>query len=66
MLDYLEAERSVAERASKRPEQGVSYRLRVIKGSGGLLELVEERPRLTWFQEWARAMHMSGTGGWGY
>ena len=47
---------SHAARAERRRLPGVKYRLRVIPGSEGLLELVEEPPRRTWFQEWARAM----------
>ena len=45
-------------RAHRIRRPGVPYKLRVIDGSGGMLELVEEdpRPRAHWFFEWARAL----------
>lgn len=50
-------------RAHRQRQQGVEYKLRVIEGSGGLLELVEQQPRRrSWFHDWARAMQFSGWG----
>ena len=50
-------------RAHRPRQDGVQYKLRVIEGSGGLLELVEEQPRnRSWFHDWARAMQFSGWG----
>jgi len=49
------------DRAQRCRQPGVQYKLRVIEGSGGLLELVEqESPGRHWFMEWARAMQHSG------
>ena len=47
-------------RAHQRRQEGVQYKLRLIHGSGGLLELVEEQPPRHWFSEWARIMHLTG------
>ena len=48
-------------RAQRRAVDGVQYELRVIEGSNGMLELVEEPSRdKHWFHEWARLMHLSG------
>lgn len=43
---------------------GVPYKLSVIDGSGGMLQLVEEdrRPKAHWFFEWTRAMQFSNYG----
>jgi dethiobiotin synthetase len=50
-------------RAHRQRREGVEYKLRVIEGSGGLLELVEKQPqRRSWFHDWARAMQFSGWG----
>ena len=46
----------IEQRAQKRRKPGVEYRLRVIKGSDGMLELVEVRPPRHWLDEWARIM----------
>jgi len=61
----MNAERALIEqqtvRAERRREDGVEYKLRVIHGSGGKLELVEEPPRNQhWFHEWARIMYLTG------
>ncbi len=41
----------------------VKYKLRVIEGSGGMLELIEEeQPKVHWFLEWARATQDIGWG----
>jgi dethiobiotin synthetase len=56
------AEQRIA-RAHRQRQEGVEYELRVIEGSGGLLELVEHRrPQRSWFHDWARAMQFSGWG----
>ena len=48
-------------RAQRQRQDGVPYELRVIEGTGGMLELVEEPSRNEhWFHEWARLMHLSG------
>jgi hypothetical protein len=47
-------------RAHRRRKQGVEYKLRVIHGSGGMLELVEEEKPRHWFAEWARIMQLTG------
>ena len=48
-------------RAQRQRQDGVQYELRVIEGTGGMLELVEEPSREKhWFHEWARLMHLSG------
>ena len=52
-------------RAHQRRKDGVKYELRVIEGSGGLLELVEEPPKESWFHEWARIMYLMQRSGWG-
>jgi len=53
--------REYMDRAHRRPQAGVEYELRVIHGSGGMLELVEKEPRRRhWFMEWARAMQYGG------
>jgi len=49
-------------RAHRQRQEGVEYKLRVIEGSGGLLELVEKQPQRSWFHDWARAMPF---GSWG-
>ncbi|MEM6999969.1 MAG: hypothetical protein AAF529_04240 [Pseudomonadota bacterium] len=59
--DVLHAQQTV--RAHRRRQDGADYKLRVIPNSGGMLELVEQRPQQHWFVEWARAMQLSG---WGY
>ncbi len=47
------------QRAHRRRREGVEYKLRVIPGSDGLLELVEVRePNL--FIEWARLVQLTG------
>ncbi|MEM7077502.1 MAG: hypothetical protein AAF513_02635 [Pseudomonadota bacterium] len=51
------------QRAHLRPQAGVDYRVRVIPGSGGQLELVEQEPKRSTFLEWSRMMHYSG---WGF
>jgi len=48
------------ERAHRCRKPGVKYTLRLIEGSGGQLELVEEKPRPSLFTEWARVMQFSG------
>jgi len=51
------------ERAHRQRQDGVEYKLRVIEGSDGLLELVEIQPqRRSWFHDWARAMQFSSWG----
>ncbi len=47
------------QRAHRRRKAGVKYRLRVIPGSDGLLELVEVHEPNP-FLEWARLMQLSG------
>jgi hypothetical protein len=54
---------SAAVRAHRRRKDGVEYRLQMIPGSDGLLELVEQRPKPSRFAEWARAMQFTG---WGF
>ena len=50
-------------RAHRERQDGVEYKLRVIEGSQGQLELVEKQPRRrSWFDDWARAMQFSGFG----
>ena len=57
--DLLSEQRSF--RAQRERQDGVQYELRVIEGTGGMLELVEEPSRKEhWFHEWARLMHLSG------
>ena len=51
-----------AQRAHRRRQDGVQYKLRVISGSGGMLELVEEEPPRHWFHEWSRIMQLTGWG----
>ncbi len=63
MNDELLLAQRRLERATVSPEPGVQYKLRVIENSGGMLELVEERPKLHWFLEWASVMQRSG---WGF
>ena len=47
-------------RAHQRRQDGVEYKLRVVPGSGGMLELVEQPPKPSgWFAEYARAMQMT-------
>lgn len=47
-------------RAHQRRQDGVAYKLRVVPGSGGLLELVEQPPKPSgWFAEYARAMQLT-------
>ena len=64
---YIEPEllALVETRAHRRRKDGVEYKLRVIEGSSGLLELVEEPPKQSWFQEWARIMYLMQRSGWG-
>lgn len=58
--ERLRAEQKIV-RAERRREHGVEYKLRVIEGSGGMLELVEKPPRSKhWFHEWARLMYLTG------
>ncbi len=57
-----EVQKNRIERAGKRPQEGVKYKLRVIHGSGGMLELVEEEPPRSWYMEWARLMQHAGWG----
>ena len=59
-LEIPEQMEPQAVRAHRRRKDGVKYTLRVIEGSGGLLELVEERPRPSAFSEWARVMQYTG------
>ena len=59
-LEVPELVEQQAVRAHRRRKDGVKYTLRVIKGSDGLLELVEERPRPSAFSEWARVMQYTG------
>ena len=48
-------------RAQQVRQPGVQYKLRVIAGTGGLLELVEQPPQAKgWFAEYARVMQFSG------
>ena len=47
-------------RAYRRRDPGKDYRLRVVPGTHGLLELIEVPPKRTLFQEWARAMQFAG------
>ena len=50
-------------RAHRERQEGVEYKLRVIEGSNGMLELVEKQPRhRSWFHDWARAMQFSSLG----
>ena len=61
MYELLGQERrSVEERASKLRKEGVEYKLRVIPGTGGKLELVEQEPRRTGMLRWAHFMLISG------
>ncbi len=47
-------------RAQQVRQPGVQYKLRVIGGTGGLLELVAQPPQAKgWFAEYARAMQFS-------
>ena len=62
MQEELSYEDRIAARARRTRQDGVKYKLRVIEGSGGLLELVEEKPPRHWFHEWARAMSVAGWG----
>ena len=62
MTNEDEVQRNRMQRAEKRRRDGVQYKLRVIHGSGGLLELVEEEPPRSWFMEWARLMQHTGWG----
>ena len=55
-----QSQRVSLRRAQRRREDGVSYTVRVIPRSGGMLELVEERPKNNPFHEWARAMQYTG------
>ena len=58
--DLLQEQVSQSVRAHRRRQDGVQYKLRVIEGSGGLLELVEEPPKSRhWFIEWARLMQLA-------
>lgn len=57
-----EALDQVKRRATRRRVDGVKYKLCVIPGSGGQLELVEEPPPRNWFHECARAMSITGMG----
>ena len=59
-LENLEQHKS--DRACRRRKQGKEYKLRVIHGSGGMLELVEVEPRRHWLHEWARIGEISGWG----
>lgn len=57
--EFLSNQRTV--RAQRQRQDGLQYELRVIEGTGGMLELVEEPSRKEhWFHEWARLMHLSG------
>ncbi len=47
-------------RTHTRRKDGVQYKLRVVDGTGGMLELVEVPPPRTWFEEWTRVMHITG------
>ncbi|MGK0221108.1 MAG: hypothetical protein ACI9ON_000342 [Limisphaerales bacterium] len=49
-------------RSHRRRKQGVEYKLRVIKDSGGKLELVEVEPPEHWFVECSRIMQLTGWG----
>ncbi|MEM9623954.1 MAG: hypothetical protein AAF993_20105 [Pseudomonadota bacterium] len=58
-IDYLDAPSTAEERAHRTRKEGVEYKLRVIPGSDGLLELVEvHEPNI--FHEWARLMQFTG------
>ncbi len=57
-----ETSQYIALRTQKRREEGVQYKLRVVEGTGGMLELVEEQPPRHWFEEWTRVMHLTGWG----
>ena len=47
-------------RSQQTRQPGVQYKLRVIEGTGGLLELVEQPPKAKgWFAEYARVMQFS-------
>ncbi len=54
----LEPEQLERAQNPRKPEQ--NYELRVIHGTGGLLELVEIQPRKhQWFHDWVRAMQFA-------
>ncbi len=55
-----EAVRSRTVRAHARRKEGVEYKLRVIPGSGGQLELVEVEARRSRMLQWAHLMNMTG------
>ncbi len=58
--DLFDSQTQESVRAHRRRQDGVQYKLRVIEGSGGLLELVEEQPpSRPWFLEWARLMQFA-------
>jgi hypothetical protein len=59
-MDRYELSEPVTTRAHRQRKPGVEYKLRVIPGSDGLLELVEVPPPGNWFTEWARVMSLAG------
>lgn len=63
MNQAVDVGQSAAVRAHRRRRDGVEYRLQVIPGADGLLELVEQQPKPSRFVEWARAMQFTG---WGF
>ncbi len=47
-------------RAHRSREPGVEYKLRVIEGTNGMLELVEVQPKKQhWFLQWAHLMALA-------
>lgn len=60
MSQNFQVSERVSQRAYRRRRDGVEYKLQVIPGSDGLLELVEQQPRPSLFTEWARAMQLTG------
>ena len=59
-LDELESHEFKSTRAHKLRREGVEYKLRMIPGSNGQMELVEVQPRPNEFSEWARLMQLTG------
>ena len=55
----FEQSHGTSARHEKRREDGVEYKLRVIPGSDGMLELVEVEPRPSLFAEWGRLMQFT-------
>ncbi len=55
-----EAVRNRTARAHARRRDGVEYKLRVIPGSGGQLELVEKEPQQSRLLQWAHLSNLTG------